>query len=193
MIREEDSFFYFSFHFSHLYFYFIFYLSNTEAEFAKLTEEKVKCDVLADSKGSTVTKLFMGTMTIQAIVMARLIWWDLSWDVMEPVAYLMSFTYMTFGWAYYVLARDDIAEYGTIAGRYIHKQRLKLYEKHNFSIEKYEKLERDILSMKAVLKSYGVVDSKDKEDYPIPVQQAKQQATEEANSVNAENIASAKN
>lgn len=122
-----------------------------------MTKTKRALDEVAMSRGQRWTYGVVAAVTAQGALMARLIWWDLSWDVMEPIAYLLSFTYLTFGWAYFVIARDDIAEYGTIAGRYVHGVKNKLYAKAGFSQEAYDALSERILTQKKTLKAYGVV------------------------------------
>lgn len=150
-------------------------MANKAADLAKLEEEyenlsvlKRDLDAKASRSGHRWTWGVTAAVTGQGILMARLIWWDLSWDVMEPIAYLLSFSYMTLGWAYFVIARDDIAEYGTLAGRYIRSAQRRLYAKANFSEENYKALETKIADYKRTLKLYGVVPAKEKKDYPIP-------------------------
>jgi calcium uniporter protein, mitochondrial len=143
-------------------------LSKLEAEFQKLTLLKQELDAKAARSGTRWTWGVTGAVTLQGIIMARLIWWDLSWDVMEPIAYLLSFSYMTFGWAYFVVARDDIAEYGTLAGKYINSAKRKLYAKAGLSEEAYKALEAKIAEHKRNLKLYGVVPANERKDYPIP-------------------------
>jgi hypothetical protein len=75
---------------------------------------------------------------------------------------------MTFGWAYFVIARDDIAEYGTVAGKYINSTKRKLYAKAKFSVEAFEALQEQISAHKRTLKAYGVVPRGERKEYPIP-------------------------
>ena len=125
-------------------------------------------DALAMRKGDRWTKVMMGGVVVQGIIMGRLIWWDLSWDVMEPVAYLMAFSYAAFGWAFYTISKDDIAEYGTVAGKYVANTTTKLYEQNGFSLKHYKEVEEQIAEMKRTLKAYGVVPKEDRKEYPIP-------------------------
>ncbi len=61
-------------------------LAKLEQEYEALSKTKAEIDARALTYG------VMAAVTLQGLVMARLIWWDLSWDVMEPVAYLIGFT-----------------------------------------------------------------------------------------------------
>jgi hypothetical protein len=167
-------------------------LAKLEEEYLQLSELKAGYDAQALAKGNRWTKIMMGSVIAQILIMGRLIFWDLSWDIMEPVSYLLAFTYMTFGWAYYTINKDDIAEYGTIAGRLVSSQEQKIYLKNNFSVEKYNQVSEEILQAKATLKSYGVVTVADKKQYPISMNSPEAvAATNEL--LQDENIAAAKN
>jgi hypothetical protein len=135
-----------------------------------LKQKKTVLDEIAHQRGSRWVKVMMAGVVVQAALMTRLIWWDLSWDVMEPVAYLMGFTYLTFGWGWYLVSRDDIAEYGSIAGKYISSSKQRLYSKSGFSLPIFLKMGEDIEQQKQTLKSFGVVRPKDRRfAYPLPL------------------------
>ena len=89
---------------------------------------------------------------------------------MEPVSYILAFSYIGVGWTFYTLNKQDIAEYGTIAGRYVANKSNQLYEKNGFSITEYEKLGEEITRQKKTLKLYGV--DLDKKAYPIELPQS---------------------
>ena len=46
-------------------------------------------------------------MAFQWGFMARLTWWDYSWDIMEPVTYFVTYGTAIFFYAYYVVTRED--------------------------------------------------------------------------------------
>lgn len=53
---------------------------------------------------------------LQIVVFAYLTWWELSWDVMEPVAYFVSLTYSLVAYMYFLYTRSyfeqkDFKEY----------------------------------------------------------------------------------
>ena len=49
--------------------------------------------------------LGLGLMGIQAGVMARLTWFDYSWDIVEPISYYVSYSAVVGAYAYFVLTR----------------------------------------------------------------------------------------
>lgn len=47
----------------------------------------------------------LGLMGIQAGIMARLTWFDYSWDIVEPISYFVSYSAVVGTYAYFVLTR----------------------------------------------------------------------------------------
>ena len=48
----------------------------------------------------------LGYMAIQFGFLARLTWWEYSWDIMEPVTYFVTYGTAIAAYAYYVLTRQ---------------------------------------------------------------------------------------
>ena len=48
----------------------------------------------------------------QLAAMAYLTWWELSWDVMEPVAYHLTLLYGCFAYIYFLVTRGNYLDYG---------------------------------------------------------------------------------
>jgi len=75
-------------------------------------------------------------LTGQAILFARLVWWDFDWGVMEPVTWFTSICEMTIGgYIYYLITK---MEYGnTLTARMLSEKRFKkLCEAHKLDLEK---------------------------------------------------------
>jgi hypothetical protein len=49
--------------------------------------------------------LGLGLMSIQAGILARLTWFDYSWDIVEPISYFVSYSAVIGVYAYFVLTR----------------------------------------------------------------------------------------
>jgi hypothetical protein len=47
---------------------------------------------------------------LQLFGFAYLTWWELSWDVMEPVAYFVSLTYSLIAYMYFLITRGSYFE-----------------------------------------------------------------------------------
>ena len=75
---------------------------------------------------------------------------------MEPVAYIMGFSYATLGWGVWTLSRIDINDYSGVYLNSVNSKSLAFYRKHNFDIENFFRLEEEIRSTKESLASFGV-------------------------------------
>ena len=61
----------------------------------------------ADERTSTITWVGLGLMSIQFGILARLTWWEYSWDIMEPVTYFVTYGTAIAGYAYFVMTRQE--------------------------------------------------------------------------------------
>jgi hypothetical protein len=48
----------------------------------------------------------------QLVGFVYLTWWELSWDVMEPVAYILGLTYSFLAYVYFLVTRGAYLDYG---------------------------------------------------------------------------------
>lgn len=53
-----------------------------------------------------MTWLGLGLMSVQFGVLARLTWWEYSWDIMEPVTYFVTYGTGMACYAYFVLTKQ---------------------------------------------------------------------------------------
>ncbi len=49
--------------------------------------------------------LGLGLMSVQVGILARLTWFDYSWDIVEPISYFVSYAAVIGVYAYFVLTR----------------------------------------------------------------------------------------
>ncbi|CAG0882879.1 unnamed protein product [Darwinula stevensoni] len=61
----------------------------------------------AEIRTSIFTWMGLGYMAIQFGVLARLTWWEYSWDIMEPVTYFVTYATAMAGYAYFLLTRQE--------------------------------------------------------------------------------------
>lgn len=61
---------------------------------------------VAAEKTRRLTWLGLGAMSLQFGLLARLTWWEYSWDIMEPVTYFVGYGTTMAMYAYYVVTRQ---------------------------------------------------------------------------------------
>ena len=49
----------------------------------------------------------VGMMSVQFGVLARLTWWEYSWDIMEPVTYFVTYGTAIGAYCYFVLTKQE--------------------------------------------------------------------------------------
>jgi hypothetical protein len=79
-------------------------------------------------------------MILQAAVLARLTWWEFSWDIMEPITYFVSFSSAIVGWMYFAIHRSEYT-YENLRDSLARRRRNKLYIKYDFNEERFNQLE----------------------------------------------------
>lgn len=67
---------------------------------------KTEITMTADKKTSYLTWVGLGLMSVQFGVLARLTWWEYSWDIMEPVTYFVTYGTAMAAYAYYCLTKQ---------------------------------------------------------------------------------------
>ncbi|XP_054654346.1 calcium uniporter protein, mitochondrial isoform X2 [Dunckerocampus dactyliophorus] len=129
--------------------------------------EKVKQELSRKAERRTTWVLWggMAYMATQFGILARLTWWEYSWDIMEPVTYFITYGTAMAMYAYFVLTRQEYV-YPDARDRqfllFLHKG----VKRTRFDIEKYNKLKDDIAEVELDLKRL-----RDPLQLQLPVQQ----------------------
>lgn len=63
-------------------------------------------EVETTRRTSALTWVGLGLMGVQFGVLARLTWWEYSWDIMEPVTYFVTYGTAMAAYAYFVLTKQ---------------------------------------------------------------------------------------
>lgn len=71
-----------------------------------MIQMKDDISVTAERKTSLKTWFGLGLMSAQFGVLARLTWWEYSWDIMEPVTYFVTYGTVMGAFAYYCLTNQ---------------------------------------------------------------------------------------
>ncbi|RMZ94624.1 calcium uniporter mitochondrial isoform X2 [Brachionus plicatilis] len=116
--------------------------------------ENVRRDLEQKAKRHTNRMIWLGLglMSMQAGILARLTWFDYSWDIVEPISYFVSYSAVIGVYAYYVLTRK---EYGYESAsdrvflRHFHKNAMK----NDLDIKKYNQIKDSIFYLENDLKN----------------------------------------
>ncbi|XP_069394386.1 calcium uniporter protein, mitochondrial isoform X1 [Paralichthys olivaceus] len=115
--------------------------------------EKVREELSKKAERRTTWVLWggMAYMATQFGILARLTWWEYSWDIMEPVTYFITYGTAMAMYAYFVLTRQEYVYPDARDRQYLlffHKG----VKRTRFDIEKYNKLKEDIAEVELDLK-----------------------------------------
>ncbi|XP_057501863.1 calcium uniporter protein 4, mitochondrial-like [Actinidia eriantha] len=81
----------------------------------------------------------LGYIVLQALGLMRLTFWELSWDVMEPICFFLTSFHFALAYAFFLRTWKEPSFEGYSQRRFKAKQK-KLMEIHNFDVEKYNQL-----------------------------------------------------
>ncbi|GAA29012.2 Calcium uniporter protein, mitochondrial [Clonorchis sinensis] len=98
-----------------------------------------------------LTWLGLGAMGLQFGLLARLTWWEYSWDIMEPVTYFVGYGTSMAMYAYYVLTRQDYS-FPQVFDREYLKRFYKCADKHAFDVNRYNELREQLADLKSELR-----------------------------------------
>lgn len=86
-------------------------VSDLEAQLKELNDKLGPFDKI-HQEAAVKTRRILGTgcmiLFIQLIAFYRLTFYELSWDVMEPIAYLISLFYTFVGYTYFLATRGNV-------------------------------------------------------------------------------------
>ncbi|XP_058836096.1 calcium uniporter protein, mitochondrial [Topomyia yanbarensis] len=82
-------------------------LEELNEKLGPLEVKKQELDQKAARRTSALTWIGLGLMSVQFGVLARLTWWEYSWDIMEPVTYFVTYGTAMAAYAYFVLTKQE--------------------------------------------------------------------------------------
>ncbi|KAH7298370.1 hypothetical protein KP509_25G039800 [Ceratopteris richardii] len=110
-------------------------------EIKKLKEVEEDIDKLAKKYSHRVLWLGFGYLTLQMLLIFRLTFWELSWDVMEPIAYFVTNITLLVGYAFFMFTSKH-PTYQNLVNIFSSAKKKKLMKSRNFDIAKLHELER---------------------------------------------------
>ncbi|KAI9104056.1 hypothetical protein DFS34DRAFT_646275 [Phlyctochytrium arcticum] len=116
-------------------------LATVEEQLLPLKETKAVLDKKASKSSVRIAWIGLGALCAQWGIMARLTWWEYSWDVMEPISYFIGAGTGILGYMFYVVTSKEYT-YQALAEVTVTKHQSRLYKRANFDIAKLFDLER---------------------------------------------------
>jgi hypothetical protein len=114
-------------------------IKDLTQQLAPLTEKRDLLEKKANSRANLIIAGGFGYCVAQFLAIGRLTWWELSWDVMEPVTYMLTFATALIGYSYFVLTGSEYTFEGL--KRTLRERRLKkLIRKSGFDEKKFNEL-----------------------------------------------------
>lgn len=105
--------------------------------------ERWKSAIDAKAKKMVERELWGGLayLMIQTAGFMRLTFWELSWDVMEPICFYVTSMYFMGGYAFFLRTAKEPSFEGFFQSRFTSKQK-KLMKREGFDVEKYMELRK---------------------------------------------------
>ncbi|KAK9067129.1 hypothetical protein SSX86_014454 [Deinandra increscens subsp. villosa] len=83
----------------------------------------------------------LGYLVVQTAAFMRLTFWELSWDVMEPICFYVTSMYFMIGFAYFIRTSREPSFEAVFQSRF-HAKQMKLMKMEGFDVEKYMELKK---------------------------------------------------
>ncbi|ONI32750.1 hypothetical protein PRUPE_1G383500 [Prunus persica] len=83
----------------------------------------------------------LGFLLFQTIGAIRLTFWELSWDVMEPICFFVTSMYFALGYGFFLRTSTEPTFQGFFQRRF-EAQQQRLMEAHKFDVQKYKQLRK---------------------------------------------------
>lgn len=109
-------------------------------------QKKVELDAKSLRRTNVLTWCGLGFMSIQFGILARLTWWEYSWDIMEPVTYFVTYGTAMAGYAYYCVTKQEYILEDVRDRQYLIAMHKKA-KKHGLDLIKYNTLRRQIVEV----------------------------------------------
>ena len=116
-------------------------------EFELLEKEKEEIDKIAHKKARHVIWGVFGGLTFQSLLFFRLTFWDLSWDVMEPITFFVTSAGLIGGLMFFIFTHREPSYQDFMHTMFSNKQK-KLMTKRNFNLERFKELQAKLYTQR---------------------------------------------
>uniref|UniRef100_A0A1I8GDX2 MCU domain-containing protein n=3 Tax=Macrostomum lignano TaxID=282301 RepID=A0A1I8GDX2_9PLAT len=118
-------------------------LAELRQQIQPLEEVRLQLANKASQQTRVLTWLGLSFMGLQFGFLARLTWWEYSWDIMEPVIYFVGYGTLMVAYAYYVITKQEYT-FPQVWDREYLKKFYSDAEKRKFDVEQYNMLREQI-------------------------------------------------
>lgn len=109
-------------------------------EYAQLLKEKDEIDQIAHKQVRSMLWGALGALSVQSMLFFRLTFWELSWDVMEPICFFVTSSSLLAGFFFFVITKRDPSYHDFMDTLFSSKQR-KLIKKKKFDVKRFQELQ----------------------------------------------------
>lgn len=107
-----------------------------------MEKQKADIDKRADALVRRELWCGLGFLVVQTAAFMRLTFWELTWDVMEPICFYVTSMYFMAGYAFFLRTSKEPSFEGFFQSRFSTKRK-QLMKIHDFDVERYNELKRD--------------------------------------------------
>lgn len=126
-------------------------LEEVNLELEPLEQQKLEIDLAAAKWANLKAWAGLVWMSVQFGILARLTWWEYSWDIMEPVTYFVTYGTAMACYVYFLLTRQELMWTDAL-----HRERLagfhKKAKKVGFDLIRYNELKDQAYELETTLK-----------------------------------------
>lgn len=108
-------------------------------ELEQLEKQKAQIDQKAQELVRAELYCGLGFIILQTLGFMRLTFWELTWDVMEPICFFVTSAHFALAYGFFIRTSKEPSFEGYFQRRFKVKQE-KLMKVHNFDVEKYNGL-----------------------------------------------------
>ncbi|CAD6205495.1 unnamed protein product [Miscanthus lutarioriparius] len=112
-----------------------------EEELKAMEAQKADIDLVAAAKVRRELWCGLAYLVVQTAGFMRLTFWELSWDVMEPICFYVTSMYFMAGYAFFLRTKKEPSFEGFFESRFAAKQK-RVMRARGFDLRRYEELRR---------------------------------------------------
>ncbi|KAK7352357.1 hypothetical protein VNO80_17777 [Phaseolus coccineus] len=108
-------------------------------ELEKMERQKAMIDEKAKAQVRVELYCGLGFLTVQTVGLMRLTFWELNWDVMEPICFYLTSLYFSLAYMFFLRTSTEPTFQGYFQSRFKSKQQ-RLMKMYNLDIQRYNDL-----------------------------------------------------